>query len=260
LRTVAFAVFVLVLSVNFAEAKKAEHQWSEGKVLDESRARFFAGMLNDSSSQTTESGSLSGTANSTSIGNTTNTQVNGSYSGNRTTSTSGTSTPIYRVYDNLMIEGVDSVYVTSERLRWRWSKGAHVAVNGSVKYYVEGRKLHILDEDGKEHAVEILKQIRKPSPVVASGPVVKTEAREYSQSVASPMPSVSVSFDSTPTGADIEIDGAFVGNTPSTINVAAGSHDIAVKKKGFADWTKKLNVTGGNIHLNAELETAPAQQ
>jgi len=33
-----------------------------------------------------------------------------------------------------------------------------------------------------------------------------------------------------------------------------------VKKKGFADWTKKLNVTGGNIHLNAELETAPAQQ
>jgi len=69
-----------------------------------------------------------------------------------------------------------------------------------------------------------------------------------------------VTIESTPAGADIEIDGAFVGNTPSTVSVAAGSHDIAVKKKGFADWTKKLNVTGGNIHLNAELETAPAQQ
>lgn len=72
-------------------------------------------------------------------------------------------------------------------------------------------------------------------------------------SVASAQPGILI--DSTPPGADIEIDGAFVGNTPSTVNVAAGSHDIAVKKKGFADWTKKLNVTGGSIHLSAELES-----
>jgi len=48
-----------------------------------------------------------------------------------------------------------------------------------------------------------------------------------------------------------------VGNTPSTINVSVGSHDVAVKKKGFSGWTKKLNVTGGSIHLNAELEQKP---
>jgi PEGA domain len=63
---------------------------------------------------------------------------------------------------------------------------------------------------------------------------------------------------STPPGADIEIDGAFVGDTPSTVNVAMGSHDISVKKKGFTDWTKKLNVTGGSIHMSAELESAPS--
>jgi len=65
-----------------------------------------------------------------------------------------------------------------------------------------------------------------------------------------------VSIDSAPQGADIEIDGAFVGNTPSTVNVAAGGHDIAVKKRGFTDWTKKLNVTGGSIHLSAQLDPA----
>ena len=69
---------------------------------------------------------------------------------------------------------------------------------------------------------------------------------------------VSLSVDSSPTGADIEIDGAFVGDTPSTVTVASGSHQIAVKKKGFTDWNKTLNVTGGTIHLNAELEQAPA--
>jgi hypothetical protein len=64
----------------------------------------------------------------------------------------------------------------------------------------------------------------------------------------------SLVVDSTPPGADIEIDGAFVGNTPSTVSVAPGSHQIAVKKKDFTTWTKTLNVTGGTVHLNAELD------
>jgi hypothetical protein len=70
----------------------------------------------------------------------------------------------------------------------------------------------------------------------------------------------SLVIDSTPSGADIEIDGAFVGNTPSTVSLAPGSHQIAVKKKGFTAWTKTLNVTGGTVHLNAELEQEPAKQ
>ena len=70
----------------------------------------------------------------------------------------------------------------------------------------------------------------------------------------------SVAIDSTPAGADIEIDGAFVGSTPSTVPVAAGRHQITVKRRGFIDWTKTLNVTGGTIHLNAELEQEPPKQ
>ena len=86
-------------------------------------------------------------------------------------------------------------------------------------------------------------------------------APAQAQPPATPVAPVQASLviDSTPAGADVEIDGAFVGNTPSTVTVAPGSHHIAVKKKGFADWTKTLNVTGGTIHLNAELVQAPAQ-
>ncbi len=63
---------------------------------------------------------------------------------------------------------------------------------------------------------------------------------------------------STPPGADIDIDGAFVGNTLSTVDVAPGSHEITVKKSGYTDWTRKLNVTGGSIHIDAALEPVPA--
>jgi hypothetical protein len=76
---------------------------------------------------------------------------------------------------------------------------------------------------------------------------------------AAPASQASLVIESTPPGADIEIDGAFVGNTPSTVSIAPGAHEIAVKKKGFADWSRKLNVTGGSVHLNAELAAAPAQ-
>jgi hypothetical protein len=244
-----------------ATAKNAEHQWSVGKVLDENRARYFAGMLNNSSSQTTENGELSGNANSTSIGDSTNTQVTGTYSGNARTSTSGSSVPIYRVYDNLVIEGSDTVYVTSERIRWRWSKGAHVAVNGTIKYYVDGRKLHVLDEDNKEHTIEIVKEIKKsPEPARAGASTSAENSRVIpAPAVSQAAATASVVVDSTPPNADIEIDDAFVGNTPSTISLASGSHQIVVKKKGFNDWTKTLNITGGTVHLSAELEQAPVQ-
>jgi hypothetical protein len=65
-----------------------------------------------------------------------------------------------------------------------------------------------------------------------------------------------IAVDSAPPGADIEVDGSFVGSTPSTVSVTPGSHQITVTKKGYTDWTRKMNVTGGSIHVNAELESA----
>ena len=64
----------------------------------------------------------------------------------------------------------------------------------------------------------------------------------------------SIAIDSNPPGAEIEVDGAFVGNAPSTITVAPGTHEVSVKKKGFSTWTRKLTATGGSVRISAELE------
>jgi hypothetical protein len=58
---------------------------------------------------------------------------------------------------------------------------------------------------------------------------------------------------STPQGADIEIDGKFVGSTPSSVSVSPGDHDVVVKKSGFAVWDRKVTVSSGKININAEL-------
>ena len=67
---------------------------------------------------------------------------------------------------------------------------------------------------------------------------------------------------STPDEADIELDGNFVGNTPSGIQVAEGDHTITVKKIGYKNWERRLKVnSGSDVHLSAELEkvTTPTQ-
>jgi hypothetical protein len=58
---------------------------------------------------------------------------------------------------------------------------------------------------------------------------------------------------STPPGADIEVNGKFAGNTPSSISVAPGDHDIAIKKTGFIAWERKTTVSTGHINIGAEL-------
>jgi hypothetical protein len=88
-----------------------------------------------------------------------------------------------------------------------------------------------------------------PSPVSQTSGI----ASDTNQS-ASPT-SAKVSLESNPPGADIEADGRFVGNTPSDFQLPEGEHTISVKKTGFKDWERKVQVSDGdNVHLNAELE------
>jgi PEGA domain len=91
---------------------------------------------------------------------------------------------------------------------------------------------------------------------VAQAPPVDTQSSSAAAGTAE------VSITSNVSGADIEIDGAFVGSTPSTLTVPSGPHTIDVKKAGYATWERKIQVTGGKIAVSADLQAAstpPAQ-
>jgi hypothetical protein len=70
-------------------------------------------------------------------------------------------------------------------------------------------------------------------------------------------PGIGLTVDASVAGADIEVDGAFVGNTPSTVSIVPGQHTIVVKKKGYTDWSRTMTVSGSAVHLNAEMEAKP---
>jgi len=65
-----------------------------------------------------------------------------------------------------------------------------------------------------------------------------------------------VSVDSNVSNCDVEVDGAFAGNTPTQLSLASGTHKIAVSQKGYAPWSKTVLVTSSGLHLRAQLDTA----
>jgi hypothetical protein len=84
-----------------------------------------------------------------------------------------------------------------------------------------------------------------PPPVAAAAPA------------SAPADMASLMIEASVPGADIEVDGEFMGNTPSTLSVVPGKHTITVKKKGYADWSRTMNVSGSAVHLNAEMDLKP---
>ncbi|HEY5055782.1 MAG TPA: PEGA domain-containing protein [Acidobacteriaceae bacterium] len=64
---------------------------------------------------------------------------------------------------------------------------------------------------------------------------------------------ISIAVDASVPNCDIEVDGSFVGSTPSTVSLAPGKHDVVVKKSGYQDWKRGMTVTGGSVHVNADM-------
>jgi hypothetical protein len=123
-----------------------------------------------------------------------------------------------------------------------------LSLGGSVQDACEG-----ITKDWAEHGASIraaaaaAEEQSKPAgslPTVAAGAATPPA-----------VPTGKLSIVAIPEGADIEVDGNFVGNAPSEVQVSEGDHTIAVKKSGFKDWERKLKVSSGSsVHLNADLE------
>jgi hypothetical protein len=92
-----------------------------------------------------------------------------------------------------------------------------------------------------------------PPQQAAAGTLGTALAKQDLASPPAGTGSTQVDISSTPSGADIEIDGKFVGSTPSSVSVAPGDHEIVVKKTGFTAWDRKLSVSPGHVNIAAEL-------
>jgi PEGA domain len=62
-------------------------------------------------------------------------------------------------------------------------------------------------------------------------------------------------FSSTPAGADIMLDGKYVGSTPSEIELGTGTHVVIFSLVGFGEWKRELTVLAGSeLNVSALLQ------
>jgi hypothetical protein len=120
---------------------------------------------------------------------------------------------------------------------------------------VEIIEAHFTDQE-LEHARKSCGLDESPgaSPAVATVAAGTTAAPSAAITAA-------VNVKSTPDGADITIDGKFLGSTPSKLQLTEGTHTILVEQTAFTAWQRTVTISPGNdININAVLIKTPGTE
>jgi hypothetical protein len=195
----------------------------------------------------------------------------------------------------LVQEGNDPPFRISCTIESRYSRCIPLAKGESYDARREKRGLtvYFVDEKGKDRKqlYTLVDAGGKPGPPAAAAPQPVAAAVAPRQSSASsvaaqpaPAPSASAppapappapapslgsvqaapsekvekvrcNFSSTPPGAEIMLDGKYVGSTPSKIELATGTHVVVFSMPGFGQWKRELTVlSGSELNVSAILQ------
>ena len=96
---------------------------------------------------------------------------------------------------------------------------------------------------------------RKEAAVVDSESNKSSHQKDGESSSASAR-TAKVTITSETTGAEIELDGQFVGSTPTALDIAEGVHKITVKNENKV-WERSIRLSaGGAVTVNASFDNS----
>jgi serine protease Do len=111
----------------------------------------------------------------------------------------------------------------------------------------------LLNTHGEVIGINTVKVVKEDIQGIAfalsSSDMLEVLHRFYPMSAVSPQDSArmaegtgAVNITSDPDGADIFLDGNFVGNAPATLKLSVGVHTIRLRSPGRADWERSLSI------------------
>ena len=84
------------------------------------------------------------------------------------------------------------------------------------------------------------RKFQSPAPMQAEQPATTTPTTSAVGSLAS-----TIELKSDPDGAEISVDGKYVGNAPSTLHLPVGDQAIKFEKSGYKTWERTLIIGPG---------------
>lgn len=184
----------------------------------------------------------------------------------------------------LVQEGNDPPFRISCTMESKYSRCIPLPKGESFDAKKEKRGLEVYYVDDKGKVQKQLYSLvaantndTRPAPGVAgtTEPAPVPHSRTVPQSAPSPLPApgaassgvavkpqeekaaekVKCNFTSSPAGADITVDGSYVGNTPSEITVSPGKHVVVFSLPGFSEWKRVLTVeVGSAVNVTASMQ------
>ncbi len=138
-------------------------------------------------------------------------------------------------------------------------------IQGKQFQYIEGRlpEGFTFHDKLSEHDVRNL-QARGSEVIVLDPdfmPYELQQAREacraetYKTSVQANTAQIEIA--SNPPGTDIELDGKFIGSTPSSVKISSGEHIIKLTKNGYSTWERKITTLPGTVRIAPDLQALP---
>jgi hypothetical protein len=148
---------------------------------------------------------------------------------------------------NVSVQFIDT---SSTKTLWAYSVNKQRGGSKNSQSMAEAVAKHLKDFVESKSGQEIMtanasapaSEQPEPSPAAnnsQAGPAIQT---------------ATVIVKSTPPGCDINVDGRFMGNTPSTIQLTPGDHVVLIEKDEMTPWQRTMTVTaGGSSTIDATL-------
>jgi hypothetical protein len=154
---------------------------------------------------------------------------------------------------NVSVQLIDA---NSTKTLWAYSVNKQRGGSKNSQSMAEAVAKHLKDyvesKPGQEILAATASELASAQP--EASPAVDNPQAQEAVVAAPTMQPATVIVKSTPPGADINVDGKFMGNTPSTIQLSPGDHVVSVEKEGLRPWERGMTITaGGNITIDATL-------
>src|SRR5215470_4672311 len=132
------------------------------------------------------------------------------------------------------------------------NKSAGILLQGDKDNY---RAILVALQGVSNVPVSVAEKDREFVPVGVKSAVSNHPDEESNPKASATAANGTVNVSSNPTGADVLLDGNFVGNAPATLKISGGRHTITVKMSGQKDWSREITVEpGSEVQLSATLE------
>jgi hypothetical protein len=143
---------------------------------------------------------------------------------------------------------VQLIQTSSSKVMWAYSVNKQKGGSKNSQAMAEAVAKHLkefVEQDSKKGATLTTVALQTTTVQAERSPADDAQPQPVVESGPAMLPAT-VIVKSTPPGADINVDGKYMGSTPSTIQLPPGEHEVSIEIEEMRPWQRTMTTTAGS--------------